>query len=228
MSSNAVEDYFEAPPPERGRYLANRLFPSEPGKALPRIVPVGPESHEGALDESSNTSCDLPIVRFLDRSRYLAFRIRRTSNVADTEHWAYGTMAEGSYATNRGSSEADTWVLSLEQELAENVKDLRDSDGIFVSESAIRACLLWARALAPFLISSPSLKSGAFAEDDGCVALVVHSLATGRRLTCRVSADGNTVRVIQIDERMKSEVSHLSLRDKDTPRELAGWVLATA
>lgn len=85
-----------------------------------------------------------------------------------------------------------------------------------------------ARALAPFLMSSPSFNSAAFAEDDGCVALVVQSLATGRRLTCRVSADGKTVRVIRIDERMKSEVSDFSLGDNGAPRELAAWVLATA
>lgn len=96
-----------------------------------------------------------------------------------------------------------------------------------MDESAIRTCLSLARALAPFLIPSASLKSGAFAEDDGCVALVVQSLATGRRLTCRVSADGNTVHIIRIDERMDSGVSHFNLGDKGTPRELAGWVLAT-
>ena len=114
-----------------------------------------------------------------------------------------------------------------EQELAENVKDARDSDGVVVDESAIRASLSLARVLAPFLIPSASLKSGAFAEDDGCVALVVQSLATGRRLTCRVSTDGNTVRVIRIDENMKSEVSHMSLGDEKR-RASCRWVLARA
>lgn len=228
MNSSTVGDCFEIPPPARGRYPENWLSSSEPGMVPSRIVHVGLESQEGAPDESRNTSCDWRIVRNPDRSRYLIFGIRRTSNVADTELWAYDTTADVSFATERGSSEAGTWVLSIEQELAENVKDARDTDGVVVDESAIRACLSLARALAPFLIPSASLKSGAFAEDDGCVALVVQLLATGRRLTCRVSADGNTVRVIRIDENMKSEVSHMSLGDKGTPRELARWVLARA
>ena len=225
MNSSTVGDCFEIPPPARGRYPANWLGPSEPGVVPSRIVHVG---LEGAPDESRNTSCDWRIVRNPDRSRYLIVGIRRTSNVADTELWTYDTTADVSFATERGSWEADTWVLSIEQELAENVKDARDTDGVVVDESAIRACLSLARALALFLIPSASLKSGAFAEDDGCVALVVQSLATGRRLTCRVSADGNTVGVIRIDENMKSEVSHMSLGDKGTPRELARWVLARA
>lgn len=228
MKSNAIVDCLEAPPGERRRYVTDRLLPSDQSTARSRIVPIDTESQEVALDELANTSYDWLVVPNPDRSHYLVFGIRRTSNVADTELWAYDTTVDVSFATERGFSEADTWILSLEQELAENVKDAWDSDGIVVDESAIRACFSLARALAPFLIPSASLKSGAFAEDDGCVALVVQSLATGRRLTCRVSADGNTVRIIRIDERMKSEVSHFSLGDKGTPRELAEWVLARA
>lgn len=228
MNSSAIVDCLEAPPGERRRYVTDRLLPSDQSTARSRIVPVDTESQEVALDELANTSCDWLVVPNPDRSRYLVFGIRRTSNGADTELWAYDTTADVLFAKEPASSEAGTWVLSIEQELAENVKDARDTDGVVVDESAIRACLSLARALAPFLIPSASLKSGAFAEDDGCVALVVQSLATGRRLTCRVSTDGNTVRVIRIDENMKSEVSHMSLGDKGTPRELARWVLARA
>ena len=228
MNSNAIMDCLEAPPRERRRHLTDRLLPSDQSTARSRIVPVGTGSQEAALDELGNTSCDWLVVPNPDSSRYVVLGIRRTSNVAEADPWVRVTTAEVFAFKERPTSEADTWVLRLEQDLAENVDDARDSDGIVVNERAIRTCMSLARALAPFLMSSPSSNSAAFAEDDGCVALVVQSLATGRRLTCRVSADGNTVRVIRIDERMKSEVSDFSLGDKGAPRELAGWVLATA
>ncbi len=228
MSSNAIMDCLEAPPRERGRQLRDRLLSSDRSTARFRIFPVAPESQGAALDEPANTSCDWPVLQNPDPIFYVVLRMRPTSNVAETEPWVRGTTAEVLAFKERDTWEADAWVRRLEQDLAENVREARDSDGIVVKERAFHTCMSLARSLAPFLISSPSLKCAAFAEDDGSMALVVQSIGSGRRLTCRVSADENAVRIIRIDERMKSEVSHMSLGDKDTPRELAEWVLARA
>lgn len=122
------------------------------------------------------------------------------------------------------------WMNRIEVALSQNMEDAQDSDGIIVQPRAVRALLSIARQFAPYMTmtSFALLRFGAFVEDDGCLALVIQSLESDRRLTCRVSPDGNSIRVIRIDERMSSAVSRLDPLDGDAPRELAEWVQGKA
>jgi hypothetical protein len=68
------------------------------------------------------------------------------------------------------------------------------------------------------------LKAGAFVEDEGGISLVLQSLVTDRRLTYRISPQGDRVTVIQIDEGMEAKTTTVSSDDRAKTRELAKWV----
>jgi len=226
--SHALEDCPEVFLPDRSRYVKDHLIPSEAGEIPRHCVLLGDGPQEGPGNRPANTLSDFWIIAILDPGRSPGIRIRSGRNVADTHRWVRRISGGASYRTSRSLAGADKWALGLERELADNVEDARSSDGISVGDSAIRAFRLLTHQLAPFLSSSGSLKSGAFAEDNGCVALVIQSLTTDRRLTCRFSADGRTVHVIRIDEHMNSAVSHWSPDEGETLRGLAEWVLGKA
>ena len=109
--------------------------------------------------------------------------------------------------------------------LEEDIEDASATDDFLPGRGAVEACLRLARRLAPHVVLSPKLKCAAFATESGEVALVLQSLVTDRRLTCRIAADGSTMLVHQIDETMEATQASLRTNDASVPRELAQWVI---
>ncbi|MDM8007417.1 MAG: hypothetical protein QUV05_14860 [Phycisphaerae bacterium] len=92
------------------------------------------------------------------------------------------------------------------------------------TSSAIGICRALVQRLAPHVALARQLKAGAFVEDEGGISLVLQSLVTDRRLTYRISPQGDRVTVIQIDEGMEAKTTTVSSDDRAKTRELAKWV----
>lgn len=123
---------------------------------------------------------------------------------------------------------ASDLVRRIQTNLDEDVVDATASSDLAPSPDAVKACLWLAEHISPRVALAPGIRFAAFTEDDGVVALVLHSLATDRRLTCRVSQNGATTSVHRIDENMKSLQGELITDFESTPRELAEWVMKRA
>lgn len=123
---------------------------------------------------------------------------------------------------------ASDLVRRIQTNLDEDVIDAAASGETAPSSDAIKACLRLARRLSPRVALAPGLRFAAFTEEDGVVALVLHSLATDRRLTCRIAQNGATASVHRIDENMESMHGELLTDTESAPRELAEWVMRRA
>jgi hypothetical protein len=124
--------------------------------------------------------------------------------------------------------EAQQLIERVELKLEEDREEAVATDEVAPSEPAIRTCLTLAKRLAPHVALVSRLRTGAFTEDDGGISLVFQSLVTDRRIDCRIAADGASVSVLRIDERMQATSAPISLSDAEVPRELAEWVTRRA
>lgn len=118
-------------------------------------------------------------------------------------------------------------VLSGEvlSKLHEDIADARLSEGIQVDPAVITRCETLTREMTAHLALAKRLKVGTFLEDSGAVSLVVQSLITDRRVTCRIAPRGEAIRAIQIDEKMHARTGDVDLADENAARELAEWVI---
>jgi len=115
-------------------------------------------------------------------------------------------------------------VERIELKLAEDREEADFGDDVAPTQRAAEACLRLAQRLAPHIALAPRLKSGAFTDDDGGVSLVLQSLVTDRRVSCRVPPGGTDITVIRVDESMQADTIPITLDDPSAPRELAAWV----
>lgn len=112
--------------------------------------------------------------------------------------------------------------------LAEDMEDAVASGEIGPTNDAVEACLRLAERVAPHVALAPRLKCAAFVEGNGVVALVLQSLVTDRRLTCRFAADGLTMVIYRIDEGMEADQEVMRTDAANAPRELGEWVTKRA
>lgn len=115
----------------------------------------------------------------------------------------------------------------IRRHLEEDAEDAVASGEVATPQPAFAACLRLGERLAPHLVLAPGLKYAAFTEE-GVVGLVLQSLVTDRRLTCRFTPDGRKMMVLRISERMKTVQSTIAVDDGNVPRELAEWVIKRA
>lgn len=102
-------------------------------------------------------------------------------------------------------------------------------DEFCADDAAILTCQRVACQIAQWLIDpSMSTRWAAFGEDSGDVSLVLSSGATKRRLDFRISADGQDISAVFIDENLKARTSSLTLDDRRSLRETAAWVHSKA
>ena len=92
------------------------------------------------------------------------------------------------------------------------------------SSVAIDICTQLSTMLAQQLALSSSLKWAAFSEDEGGLSLVIQSLLTDRRLSFKITSDGD-ISVVQIDENMETDMYSISLSKEDELARLGTWVI---
>ena len=119
---------------------------------------------------------------------------------------------------------ANILVQKIQDKLDQDTDDAREYGEKPPSVQSIKVCLQLSRLFAPHLALVPGIKWGAFTEDNGGISLVIQSLVSDRRLSCRIPLDGATLSAIQIDEKMTAQTRNVLLDNKDTWRELAEWV----
>jgi len=122
----------------------------------------------------------------------------------------------------------EAFVHRVETDIDEDTEDAVAANEVAPNPGARQVCVQWARRVAPHVVYAPQLKYAAFAEEDGGVTLVLQSLITDRRLTCRVGASGTTIVIHRIDEFMTAHQAAISPDHAAAPRELAEWVIKRA
>jgi len=118
--------------------------------------------------------------------------------------------------------------LRIRQHIEEDVQDAASSGEAAPPQAALSACFRLGEQLVPHLVLAPGVRIAAFVEEGGVVGLVIQSLITDRRLTCRFASDGRTMLVLRVNEAMSTEQSTLAANDAKAPRELAEWVINPA
>ena len=153
----------------------------------------------------------VPMAPELSAAAKSARRIRR-----DTPHDDIKRLLEG---------ELSQLLDKLTSKLADDAEDALLHGEPVPSDSARDACLELAGRLIPHVVLAPQLKWGVFLEDTGAIALVLQSLLTDRRLTCRISRDGSEVETTKIDEHMHGDRQPYDTCKACVAKELAEWVI---
>lgn len=147
-----------------------------------------------------------------------------------------GDASAGSMLIEPGPDDAEDYLPLLLSRLAERLIEAIETsvledreDGVGYGElcsnaAAVETCKRLARKISPLMVLRPGLNWAAFGEDGGCVVLVLNSSITRRRVDFRVSADGQDISAISVDENMATNSSTVSAEDEDDLREKAAWV----
>ena len=118
------------------------------------------------------------------------------------------------------------FVDTIKKHLRESVRDAAIGGVPPPVGPAIDTCMSLARCVADIVDLHPEVKGAAFLDDDGVVSLVVSTGA--RRVNYSMSADGKRIHMHQIDEKMNSQTTDVTIKDADTLRQKAEWVAGDA
>jgi NMD protein affecting ribosome stability and mRNA decay len=80
------------------------------------------------------------------------------------------------------------------------------------------------KQLFPCVRFHSKLKTAAFIEDDGSMALVLQDMSTDKRITFKLAKDGRSIRVITVDEDMVASSKEMPVSDKIDWSKLGIWV----
>lgn len=177
----------------------------------------------------------LKATESIARIPYVAGRMRRVENTALVDAAAENQSKiflvddseeshEIKFFQDHVRNEALKFQDKIEYRLHQDIREAQASNEITPNPTAVKTCLGLVREFAPHAVLAPRLKSGVFAEESGDLSFVLQSLVTDRRLTFRISNDGEIVFAIRIDEHMKADSLPLKLCDSNALRELAEWV----
>ena len=119
----------------------------------------------------------------------------------------------------------DAFTGAIRTHLREDCNDAIESGDQLPTVAASESCMRLARLIAPTVAMHPAIKRAAFSENDGSVSLVLQSLASDRRVTYRIDADGRRVNVLATDEHMQSTGLAAQLTDTSSMKERAEWVV---
>lgn len=157
----------------------------------------------------------------------------RSPNRGGLSHFSYSLSARTTEVSEINETDlilqcSRALVRQIEFNLEEDVEEALAAADVAPTSEAIEACIQIIRRIAPHVALALKLKCAAFGEEDGGVSLVLQSMVTNRRLTCRIAADGSTMIVHAIEETMAPTKITLSTNDASAPRELAAWVTTNA
>jgi hypothetical protein len=150
------------------------------------------------------------------------WRIEPVRSIGESREPAYGDLVAHMF-----EERARTVVQRIRANLECDAKEASVYGRIGPDPRSIEICVRLVNRIAPHIVFAPKVKCGVFTEEDGVVALVLQSLETDRRLTCRFAADGSA-REYRVDERGVATERELPVDDERTPRELTEWVKTRA